>query len=781
MSRTRRAVRLPLNLAVKRYLSSEEYNEALDLPLNYLDVIYTFFLRYPWILDELESVIGEKGKGAPIEYLACHPIASIALTLLFGVTAVVMIRSAYRSQDQAQKDKAGTYNKDFRRFKKSFRKHPAVLEQKSGEEASESEPDSDTDEPDVDEVNRHLLAQKEEDPAEKKARRRAYQNSLNDCLGQLLMEDKQLKKKKRQYDKYEKVIIVDGKVQFEFSEAEEPIIHGRLEKAKHRLKRGCALVIDKAVTTVYSSWVGVCIAAFVYWLLWIGMIALTGNVSAAGVDGLGMAGYAIPLGFGLVYPLIKIRNWYRNKFGYIKENKGKADELWLSRDPRLALEAAADISKLLKKAILMEEMKRLQKDLKIEVDTRDLFKVKDRTQLESDDRYAILGRGKWKKTGVIFLSTLISTYINVQYGAWWVTDFLKEAAGMAFDSASLVSGLGIVFIGCSVAYAIYKAVKRYREVKKYKAKLEKQEIEFNNEVASLESTCARKQAIIEGLKSELESSMVDGLDRLWLKQQSRRIKSANVVPSSQIVKPSSQVTTIAMAVLVFFAGATSGIMMGRVATIAATLTFVPFAAASLSNPVTIGILVACGVVFGLFKVYEYYQKKKEAEAKRLFEERQEKLELLTGQCKLADLQIRLLEEKKKQLTDKPAPASLRPEPSSSFQLTENAVYSGDTRFPLRVQVMPDEFKNHKVRLGARRVEALQPFSLFSQSSLKTSQLSRVAGSGYRSAKEPTLFQKNAANDRVHTSNLGVKERSLSNEATTQAHQAPTLTKVSVQE
>jgi hypothetical protein len=175
----------------------------------------------------------------------------------------------------------------------------------------------------------------------------------------------------------------------------------------------------------------------------------------------------------------------------------------------------------------------------------------------------------------------------------------------------------------------------------------------------LESTYEQRLKVIDNLKADI-FSLADNLDDLrWLGRQAQQIESSTVVAASAETQPEpsdgwSKARKYAFAAFVFLSGATTGIMIGRIATVVATVAFIPFAAAMLSNPFTIGVLAFCGLVYGGVKLAQYLMDKQEAKAKKLHEERAQKKTLLQGQNEVAGLQIQLLKAKKNELINKKA-------------------------------------------------------------------------------------------------------------------------------
>lgn len=656
-----RVVRLPLNQAFKSYLSGDKFDASLEQAFDLLDFWYTYLLRYPWLLEQITG--STDSKGITIDYFASHPAASISLTLLLGAAAAVSYIREYNKQSQAMQEQAGDFQSSQQRIKKRLRLRPApvplspasspglssssLAEQKSPRLSASS---ISTASPSPPQSASSVSIASLSPPASPVPGESSRRESLNKRLELLLAGNPELKKK------YKKV-----SVSADCNEAELELVDKPEEKTGPWAKfcKGCRWLKNKMASaipeSVYSLWVALNLSSFAYWLLWIGTIAITAAVGVAGVAGLGMAAYGAAFGIGLVYLAIKIYSARRHR--QKKEMRG-SETVVVERDPALNVEAAADVSLLLKQAIQADEKARLLVELKAAGVTVRPAIYPDDSYLRGDEQMQTLGQNKWKKSLLTGLTTTIGTYVSAQYSAWLMADFLKEAAGVALDAADVVFGLGIAFMVCSAAYGIYKAVQRYREVQKYKAAMESQKISLVAQVSNLENIYERRLQVIESLKADI-LLLVNNVDDLrWLKQQEHQMESAKVVASGPELQTKSsgdwksKAKQYAAAAFVFLAGATTGIMIGRIATIVGTITFIPFAAAMLSNPVTLAILGLCFLVYGSVKLAQYHMNKQEAKAKKLYEQRQQRVTLLKGQNEVAGLQIQLLNAKKKELLKK---------------------------------------------------------------------------------------------------------------------------------
>jgi hypothetical protein len=647
-----RKVRLPLTRTVKRYLSSDNYSDSVEQAFNLLDALYTYFFRYPMLLEEIKG--GMSTDASAVEFIASNPIAGVGLTLLLGVVAAAGVVSEYRKQTKAAEEKAGTFEAHYKRIQtrpeaKAAQVEPASPSWSLPSTTLKEESDSDLslyEEEKTQELSPLSRAEEGHDRIALSLTQEALRKkSLNERLEGFRLNDPLLKAKYKEIS-----ITEDGQVEFTFNEKkpeddESPGILKRIGK--------------KFVSLASASWVTLGLCSFAYWILWIGSGVATGHFAPAGIDGLGAAGFAVPIAIGGLYPLIKIRNWWKNHYGQKVEKQPSPKPLQqIEEDPRLVLAAAAEISKLLQKAIFADEKARLGRELeKMKLSPEALKIDVEETYISGDEEIVLLGQNKWKKTAITGLAATVSTYIAAQYGAWIVTDLLKMALGVSLNIPGLSIGIGIAFMVGSTFYGIYKAYERYQEVKKYAATIEKQELKLNSQVSTLEKLYEEKTKKLEKLKEELLVLSKDPADQLWLVQQAKLIKSSTLVAplSQKAPEPTTfwdKTKKFCSRAYAFLGGATTGIMIGRIATISGSAIFLPFAAAALATPYTIGILVAVGVVYGLFKAYQYHQARKEAKAKALFESRAEKIEALKEQSEVADLQIKLLSAKKAELLNR---------------------------------------------------------------------------------------------------------------------------------
>ncbi len=587
----------------KQYLTADQYNDSVSEAFDFLDMVYTYFFRYPWLMDQIEGANGLEGAG--IDFMASNPQAAVALTLILGAAAIHLAIKKGQEQKVENQKKASDFkcSYDLIQDRLMLLKEPTLTSGESKEDDSH--------------------ANAGELDLSKKVEKQTNNLDMNEILQQ--DADANLRKK------YEKIEIINNQVVFTLKDKETD------EKSSFLVK----FSNSKAASFLSATWTTLGLCSFAYWILYIGAIVATGGA----VVGLGVAGFAVPLAVGGIYALMKTYQWGRNYFA--QKEKGQIVE----KDPRLVLEAMSDASALLNRAIVVQEKLRLKKKFKIDTE----YKAEG-DALSEDSQSFVLGQGKWRKSAVTFLSETISAFIGAEYLAWLVTDLL-QAAGVVLNMAGLAFGVGIAMLVCSGLYGIYKAAITYQEVETNKAKIKDLETEQKKKTISLDNNYKSQLKDIEALRKE-----IDGLakkhnrqaDLNWLKEHNKQFNFvAGIDSKAESDKQSTDkwagiktgIKKFSAHAFIFVAGATTGIMIARAATVIGTLTFLPFVAASLSNPVTIGIIAAAGLVYGLFKVYQYYEAKKENKAKALFEQRAHKIEILKSQSEVAELQIKLLTER----------------------------------------------------------------------------------------------------------------------------------------
>ena len=634
---TKKVIKLPLNEELKRYLSSEHYLESAEKGLSVMDLLY----NYPFHMDRLIEVEIEAEahtEGFAIDATAHNPVAAVAISLLFVATALKVAVDQYT---ELGKDPADKMN----RCQQVFHQSEDCLDDKvthvykelayNSKEINEGLALHDTTHDVLHSVAMSLSEHTQEIPGFKLS-------VLNFQLRDMLAKDKVLK------EKYESLVITDaGEL-----ELTAKIKASQIEEESFLKRAG-----NKAYNVFSTLWLTLGISSFVYWILWMSSFIFTGHFAPVGVYGLGDAGFAIAIGAGALYPLIKIRNWWRHNFPKTKITHD-GEELEIEEDPRLTLEAADEAAIIFQRLIWKDEEERLISELEnagIDLwDTCEMVQELDnkyRSSFLNDEKISFLGQDKWQKSAAIFLAKGINAYLGAQGISWIVTDIIKAAFGFSFNAVGFSLGFGIAFMVGSAAYGLYAAYQKKAEVENNLAQIESQKTHFAHEEMSLEKKYAYDMARLTTLKNELAAIMTKPQDFMWLKTQIQKMSNANFLPPSIIkAAPPESFSSDAKVMLArayeFLGGAGTGIKLVCIATLPGAAIFVPFGTAILTAPLSIGILIAVGIVYGAFKLYLASEQRKTDEAVALLKEKENKVECMQAQIKLAVLQIKLLENKK---------------------------------------------------------------------------------------------------------------------------------------
>lgn len=619
-----RKIKLPLNGALKRYLASGDYNAFTTDLLSYLDLLYTYFLRYPRLF--VADIGGSKvSQGFPIDCTDSHPLMALTTTLLFASVAVTSAVSEYNAKKKMIQAKEEQCN-----YKSSYR---LIRSQLTGKIAK-------------------LLPLADGGDGASKVLDKENIERLNQDI-QIILNDPHYKNLCNDYK--EIVMTEDGNVEF--------ILRNKPKKKESFFSR----LGKKAVSILNASCVTLGLCSFVYWILWIGCGVFTGDFSA-GISVLGSAAFITPLAVGAIYPVIRIRNWWRNHYGNKIHVNGKT--VLFTENSDMTMKAALALSQVMRKLVFKNEKDRLTEELKRagkEIPNNEIANI---AILANDQAILMLGKNKWKRITTELLATTVSAYIGAQYAAWLVTDLLKVAANITLNSVGFAIGFGIAFMVCSVAYGVYKAYKKHKEIIQDLDQVNKIEAKLELAKDTLEKTYKNKLNKIHTLNKEI-GKLAMSSDLKWLSVQLKKFNSAMSLEPKSLEQPKPKARTYTYA---FINGITSGALLARVATIAGTAMFLPFTVAALGNPYTIGIVVVAGFTYGLFKLYQYHQAQKEAHAKEILAQRKEKIASLTSQIELANLQLMVLQNKKEQLQKD----TLQSSPKGDSRISTKPSYFNDS-------------------------------------------------------------------------------------------------------
>jgi hypothetical protein len=602
-----------INLGLSAYnrffmetLSSDSYANLVFEAFLPADLLLTFFFRYPRLC--AHDVTGDDTtNGAPLDFTNSHPLYGWFILLAIGGLAALNGYREYCRQKKAQRNASYQYI------------HSKLNEQSEW----------------VDEAP-ELPAQ----PQDLEALKVTW---LEKYLQKIHQKDDELQAK------YETIAIKrgeSGELQLSFK-LREPLAVVAPESADSNKKPGWFRrnIINKFISPL---WTTLGISSFAYWLLWMGSGVVRGefNVGVGGLDP--VFGFGVPLAIGGVFAAIK-------SYRYFKQHYANAARAGVTPTtlptPKEQAEAEQQACRLLRKAILDRQFKAVKKSLKLELGDHyhKPAKVQAGKYAESLDlRIQRLGKNAKTKAATAFVSTSASAYVGVQYCAWIVTDILAKVANVATAIPVVNTICGWAFMAGSLAYGIYKGVKTYSAVKAQKRALASRVIETQQQAESLETVYKQKLAAIHTKQTLLKS----------LGGNVNLPKTVNFNESqfySDVTRKGESRWTrfkkVAVRALSFFNGITAGAFIARIFCIKGTAVFLPFAAAALSNPVTIGIVAGIGVAYGLFKLYEYHQARKEERAQNLLKEYTDRIECLEREVEIADISLQVLD---KRVTDRQA-------------------------------------------------------------------------------------------------------------------------------
>ncbi len=655
------------------------------------DFLYTWFFRYPRLLAHDINNPDGTGNGATIDYTVSHNwAAALVFVFVVGVTAYNIY---YEYKKQKKIFDNNSYGRVYTKFDadkeavihqveenialEALQKNERLL----GEIWEENKEEFEKQYENVSLVDGRLKFKKkeninsyEDDALAKqiiaiviaKETQKRKNDELNAYFEQIRQEDEKLKKKYRSVRINENNQIVFDYTG-EYSEEEEPT-HGWFHRLTDWWKRNP--VNNKFLSPVFQ---GLFIAAAVYWSMYIGMGTFTG-IFSEGIAGLGWAAFIVPFVFTLTYWGIKTVNYFKNKQ---KAPQNVNQELEDEEQKQATKDAVEMIRRAKIRQVFDSEKKALFEALGLgekeqhEWDESIKAKLNKHSQhshtLSTEVNY--LQRNLKTKTAATFVSTTGGTAVWLEYAFWILSDFVS-ACGKALSSVpgfNLVAGS--LLLGFSVLRGIYKAAKSYfdRSEDKEKAKnLESDVADIKGKVGTLEGLYNARLARFNELKKATgadlpcdpikfgQDQFFNDINRRGPKTTSWQ-KIGRLLSRGELRKAFSEAvgsTRVRRAFANFWVVSnafTTGAFLARLFLVANNAPIMPWVVATgaglMSNPVTIGIVVAAGLLWAGLKLYEYHRNRKEARAKQIIEKYSERMECLTQQIKLLDLSILVMEKK----------------------------------------------------------------------------------------------------------------------------------------
>jgi hypothetical protein len=604
-------------------LSSDSYENLVFETFLPADLLLTFFFRYPRLC--AHDVTGDDAtNGMSLDFTNSHPLYGWFMLLAIGGFAALNGYREYCKQKKAQRNASYQYI------------HSKLNEQSEW----------------MDEAS--ALAVQPQDMETLKV------VWLEKYLQKIHQTDPELQAK---YEKIEIKHSDNGEPQLSFKLREAlPVVAPEAADNNQKTSWFRRNVINKFLSPLWET---LGISSFAYWILWMGSGVIRGEFDV-GVGGLDPAiGFGVPFAIGGVYMALKSYHWFKQYRAEAARANSTQENV---PTPKELAETQQQACRLLRRAILDKQFNGVTKSLKRELGNsyHKPVKVHAGKYAESLDlRINQLGRNAKTKAATAFVSKTASAYVGVQYGAWIVTDVLAKVANVASAIPIVNTVCGWAFMAGSLAYGIYKGVKTYSAVKAQKRALASRVSDTQQQAESLETVYKQKLAAIDTKQKLLKS----------LGGNAKLPKTVDFKESqfySDVTRKGESVWTRikkgAVRALSFFNGITAGAFIARAFCVKGTAVFLPFAAAALSNPITIGIVAGVGVAYGLFKLYEYHQARKEERALNLLKEYTDRIDCLEREVEIADICLQVLD---KRVRDMPAAQNTvvasAPEPQQSQQ------------------------------------------------------------------------------------------------------------------
>jgi hypothetical protein len=590
----------------KSFLSqftSADYSDLIQSGLIPLDLLFTYCFRYGRVVDnDIPDSHGEKpgdDQGPMINYTHDHPAVGVIITIIFALVASASAYAEYARQRNLKKNR----NSHF-----IFEKLNKLVSNESDDRLRD----------------------------------------INVFLQWELQKDKELQKR----FEYFRLSADGSRLQVKIKTA-PPVVLSRSAQAKNFLH-----------TAILTVWESLNLTSFTYWILWIGAGIFTGHF-AVGVDGIpAVVGFGLPILAGLTFPVVKIYNYFKNKKPGTHIGP---DENGRSLEPAIAKEADKASEKalcvLMRRALLTrdyamktreleEENKKLQAQLPSSARTSiveeepvvladETALIEATAEMEEEKHYTLsldeeiksLSKNKKIKTAITLLATLGGTFVAIQYAAWIVLDLVKFVANVSIgtDVVSLIVGAGLGAI--TLVVGIHAAVKRYREVGSF---ADKSEIKALDKAQAEETSLEEKLNILKSSIAHLQekSGLRAPVTKLINYNNDQFFTNVERTGPTKTTKWKKRFTRLYHLIN----GVCTGIFIGRLFLLKGSATAMFFVVPMLSTPATIGLIVAIGVIYGLFKTYQYHQARKEARAKMLLEQRAERITCLKHEIEFVALQ-----------------------------------------------------------------------------------------------------------------------------------------------
>ncbi|MHB1948507.1 MAG: hypothetical protein ACYCQI_10395 [Gammaproteobacteria bacterium] len=654
---------MPLPKELVDYFSSDDYSNLYGSFLNAADVPFTWIPRYSIIL---EGLYNPGSMGPLIEATSQSLPLALLVYALIGAGSAYNFYVQYKNKKDAHQDKCDSYSK--------------IRQQLKLEAAADEK-----DELILRMYNDEIKAQfnRDEIDAFNKKVKKAI-DEMNDALNAIVNENPAIK---RRYEGIQilapkiipgkKLELSDIKIRHHFKMNSTPT-----SEADDAVKKPGYLgkFANKVLKPLKDSLGN---ASYMYWILFMVAVISVGEFAAAGIAGVPhVVSFGLPLLAALPLPALKIRNWFRNKGFAISDEYARLKKIAEGDTPCLLAEAA-------KRVEFSHELTRLQKENEaffaakqklclaspamVASDTFSLINLINVTresnhtptpaQLPANTAFG--ARPSVQAAATLYTAT-IGEYGMLQYNAWILSDFFKVGPSIACCIPFFGPIAGGVLIAVGLGLGIYEAHKKYKAIKRDQA-----DADHEKPTKSLVEIFVERQSQLQAL-TEKRTDLLAKLDHSCASKGEKPYVLSKVLnkPIPQLPgdlnpvrKPFSLKSLWNSGRKLFscFDWAATGIFFARLMFLPGTAVFLPFAAAALSNPVTIGILVASGLLFVGVKLYQAHQKQKEMETR----------ELMAG-IKQMDEQIQVAEMTEKNLVLKQETLDLMKAPAPRAEVAPEA-------------------------------------------------------------------------------------------------------------
>jgi hypothetical protein len=418
--------------------------------------------------------------------------------------------------------------------------------------------------------------------------------------------------------------------------------------------------LNKVLSPVYRTLI---LMSFVYWIEWIGTGIFTGNFFAFAVTGIPNAiAFGLPVFAGLLYPAIKIFNYFNN---------GLKPEHDVEPTPNEIADTEKDMSDLLRKALARREFDiqndKLKRKLEgIHQEIRNRGHVVPNAHINGNGNGQANGNhqnriapalrvaspmnrvimrlrdGQWLKPAVMFASVALGSYVVVQYCTWIISSLAFHLISEGAKTA-ILGAMGWPLIAIALTYGAYKAYQTYQTVLTEHHKIEN--LPNDNDLNDI----IRFEAELADYKNRLGDAYEAAATPHYMEEQFFKDVNRHG-PTEQT--PFNKFLSRAFE---FVNGGCTGIFLARVFFVKGSAITLPFAAFALGYPVTLAVLGAIGIGFGAFKVYEYHLQRQDAHSNHLIDSRKERLEYLKKEVEFAKLQVDVREAERLEVATRPVP------------------------------------------------------------------------------------------------------------------------------